>query len=252
MQNVFLDRSVRTDIGISFDAGPTYTAFSLVERDGSSFKMIAGDHIELHSGFHEDQQFEVPWNEVPSMGEGIIAPLIRDVGDRGGLVFIERIEGGIYDKKREKKLLETTRVEEHVCNLAWKYGARPVFIRASLWMQAWTRYPHISSGVAELVARHVFGGSIPKLNRAKLEHVNDSGLLCAYGLARRAGIHVPFDLPGNIVYLIEQARAAEKAERKEKKALGESTDTVLGPSAGQKRRSSAAAKAGHARRRLYK
>jgi hypothetical protein len=248
MQNLFLDKSTPFDIGMSFDAGPTFTAFSVVERHGSTFKMVEGDHIELHGGFHEDQQFELPWNEVPAMGEGIVAPLIRDVGKRNGLVFIERIEGGVYDKKREKKLLETTRVEEHVANLAWKYGARPVFIRASLWMQAWTRYPHVSSGVAEIVAKYVFNGSIPKLSKAKLEHVNDSGLLCAYGLARRAGMRVPFDLPGNLVFLIEQLRAAEKAERKSKKARGEPTGIVLGPTVAEKRRRSAAARAGHRRR----
>ncbi|WP_437309939.1 hypothetical protein [Sorangium sp. So ce388] len=229
---------------LAFDPGPTRQGVAVVSFDGRRFEMRYGAHLRFGGGFTAAGAHE------PLFGAGQVDALLDDIAEARGIVVIEQIVGFAYDQYRVQALVETSRTEGRLLELARARGIEPLFLEALDVRGELCRTRKASDGQVRVVVEGMLHGIPAHLTEEQRVHIYDAAALGMVALCRVARVKMPRtpEVEAALVRqkaLDEVARAAKRA----KKAAGELPSEKRGLTRGQRARRRAGAKHGWETRR---
>jgi hypothetical protein len=188
----------------AYDPGPEKTGLGAIcLTDAGQLFFTAGGHPELDMG--------KPTHHARVMAE------MQEVRDRGGLVAVECIRGGIYLSKTSwhsgAALIETARVEGRLLECAVSIGLTPIEVGAKQWMADYCRTTYPSPQQIRIIVEGTIGG-LPHFHHLDREHAYDGLAIASLVLAQHHKIQMRW--PAAVQRAVWEQQQAEKAERERK------------------------------------
>jgi len=185
----------------AYDPGPSATGTGAISlTDAGQLLFAAGGHPEL--------DMSKPTHHARIMAE------MQEVRDRGGLVAIECIRGGIYLSKTSwhsgAALIETARVEGRLLECAVSVGLTPIEVGAKQWMADYCRSTYPSPQQIRIIVEGTIGG-LPRFHHLDREHAYDGLAIASLVLAQHHKIRLRW--PASVQVAVWEQQQIEKAER---------------------------------------
>lgn len=215
-------------LATAIDVGPTYSAIATVAFTGERrFVWQFGEIVEFRGGYRL-----IGGTEVPLIGRDTVAAILADTAQAGGLVGIERADRVFPSEdmarllNQVQRLMETTRIEGKLIDLANGLGLTPTTSAATQWREALVRKQSPQDHEIAAVIETLVAGAPTHLPLAKTQHLYDAAGLAVVLLAIDAGYQLPLDLPPSVLAALHRARVNQQISAASRK-LEKGGATVL-------------------------
>ncbi len=189
-----------------WDPGSERSGHGAVEiTDAGRIRYVHGGHPELDP-------------RKPAHRARLLAHM-QIVKERGGLVAVETIQGGVYcgskDWHNGAALIETARIEGYILMAAYQVGLEPIEIGAKDWMAAYCRTTFPSPKQIRIIVEGTVD-DLPHFHHLDREHAHDGLAIASLVLAQHYRKQIIW--PASVQRAVWEQQVAEKAAREAKSA----------------------------------